>query len=199
MRRVRRDRRGTFTPYRLLAGGEGGVRDADRDGLRDVTGQVAATHVADLVLGVAVTAARGDRADAGVRAVGVDRQHQPLSKHLDREAAATGGRADLAQTSGAQDGLFEDVDQSHGSPAALHLGLDPPQVARFRSGLVLRQRDRTGRPVRDLKPVQRRDCGVQILQCGGHLTAQIADEHSRIQRFAQFAIAFAPPLLEVRR
>jgi hypothetical protein len=106
-------------------------------------GEVAAADVADVVLGVAVPAARGDRADSGVGAIGVDRQHQPIGQHLDRQRAAPGNGGDLGQATGAQDRLLEDVDQRDRSPSALHLGLDAAQIPRLRRRLVLRQRDRT--------------------------------------------------------
>ena len=75
--RVAGDRRGAVTPQGLLAGGEGGVGDLDRDLPSRLGGEVAAASVADLVLTVPVLA-RGDGADAGVGAVPVDRQQQPL-------------------------------------------------------------------------------------------------------------------------
>jgi hypothetical protein len=65
----------------LLAGGEGGVGDLDRDLPRRLGGEIAAASVADLVLAVSVLAG-GDRADAGVRAVPVDRQQQPLGEDV---------------------------------------------------------------------------------------------------------------------
>ena len=60
------------------------VGDPDRNGLGGVAGEVAQSDVADLVLDMPVPAPGGDRADTGVGAVGIDRQHQPLGQHLDR-------------------------------------------------------------------------------------------------------------------
>jgi len=82
--RVRGDRGRSFTPDRLLAGSEGGVGDTDRDCLGGVSGEVAPSDVADLVLGVAVATSGRDRAEPGVGAVGVDREHQPFGQHFDR-------------------------------------------------------------------------------------------------------------------
>lgn len=73
----------------------------DRDRLGALACEVATAHVADLVLAVAVPAARGDCADPGVSSVGVDGQHQSLGEDLDREDAASGDGADLVQTAGA--------------------------------------------------------------------------------------------------
>jgi hypothetical protein len=53
------------------------------DGAGHLGGQVAAAHVPDVVLAVAVDGVAGDRAGPGVGAVGVDGQ-QPLGEHLRR-------------------------------------------------------------------------------------------------------------------
>jgi len=71
-------------PHGVRAGGEGGVGDLDGDGAGHLGGQVAAAHVPDVVLAVAVDGVAGDRADPGVGAVGVDGQQQPLGEHLRR-------------------------------------------------------------------------------------------------------------------
>ena len=60
-----------------MARGERGVGDLNRDRAGRFDGEVAPAGVANLVLGVAVRSGR-DRADAGVRPVGIDRQQQPL-------------------------------------------------------------------------------------------------------------------------
>ena len=104
----------------VRAGGEGGVGDLDRDPPRRLGGQVAAARVADVVLAVAVRAA-GDGADAGVGAVGVDRQQQALGQHVLGQVAAVGDRGDPAQAAGAQHRLLEHVDQRHHAPAGVDL------------------------------------------------------------------------------
>jgi len=88
-------------PQGLAPDGEGGVRDLDRDLVGGLAGQVAAPGVAQLFLAVGVPAAGGHRADAGVGAIGVDGQHQPLGQHLNRQGAAAGDGADLVQAPGA--------------------------------------------------------------------------------------------------
>jgi hypothetical protein len=62
--------------------------------------QGTAPDVADLILGVSMPGAGGDRADTGVGAVRVDGQHQPFGQHLDVEGAAAGDGADVVQTAG---------------------------------------------------------------------------------------------------
>ena len=121
-------------PEAWLAGGEGGVGDLDRHGPGGLGGQVAAPHVADVILGVAVLAG-GDRPDPGVGAVGVDGQQQPLGQHAGVQVPAAGGGGDRSQAAGAQHGLLEHVDQRHGAPPGGDVLLQQPQVARLGSGV----------------------------------------------------------------
>jgi hypothetical protein len=100
VRGVGGDRGRALSPQVGAAGGEGGVRYLDGDGAGCLGGQVAAAHVAQFVLGVAV-AAGGHGLDPGVRAVGVDDQEQALGQDLCREGAAAGDRGDRVQAAGA--------------------------------------------------------------------------------------------------
>lgn len=83
-----------------MAGGEGGVGDLDRHGPGALGGQVAAAHVADVILGVAVLAG-GYRPDPGVGAVGVDGQQQPLRQHAGVQVPAGSGGGGRGQAAGA--------------------------------------------------------------------------------------------------
>jgi hypothetical protein len=74
---------------------------------------------------------------------------------------------------------------------------DPSQADRFGCRLVLGQGDRTGRPVGDLQPVQSRQRGVQLIQRGNHLGAQLVDEDAWVQRFAQLSVVLVAALVEV--
>ena len=199
VRRVRRDRRRPFTPDRLLTRGERRVGDPDRNGLGGVAGEVAQSDVADLVLDMPVPAPGGDRADTGVGAVGIDRQHQPLGQHLDWQHAAARDGTDLVEAAGAKNRFLEDVDQRHRAPSPLHLGLDPAQIARLRCRLIPGQHDRPGRPIGDVEPLQVRDRVVKLVQGGGHLATQITDEHARIQGLAQLPVVLPAALLEIDR
>jgi hypothetical protein len=69
-------------PDGLRPGCERRVGDLDRDGPGHFGGQVAAAHVPDVVLTVAVLAAARDRADACVGAVGIDGQQQPFREDV---------------------------------------------------------------------------------------------------------------------
>ncbi len=54
------------------------IGDPHRDLLRGLAGQVATPGVAQLLIAVPVSGAGGNRADVGVGAVCIDRQHQPF-------------------------------------------------------------------------------------------------------------------------
>ncbi len=196
VRGVRGDRGRGAAPQAVVAGGEGGVRDADREGLGHRGGQVAAAHVPHVLLGV--RPARGDdRADPGVRPVPVDRQHQALGQHLGLQAPAAGRGGDLVEDPGAQQRLLEDVDQRHRLPPPGDLVLDPAQVPRLRGGVQRGEPDRALAPFADIDPVQAGQCVVEVFEGSGHLAAQRPGEHRRVQRLAQLPVVVHAPGLEV--
>ncbi len=164
---VRCHRRRSGAPQPAVAGGEGGVGDLDGDLPRGLGGEVAAPDVPDPFFAVAVPAlgrAAGDRADAGVGAVGVDRQHQPFARHLGMELTGAGDRGDALQAAGTQHGFLEHVDQRPHLKAAADLAFDTAQVARLGRGLGRGELDRPGLAFGDLDPLQIAGCLIQRRQ-----------------------------------
>ena len=198
--RVGGDRGRPGAPDRLGAGGERGVGDLDGDGPGHLGGQVPAAHVPDVVLAVPGLCVAGDGADAGVGAVGVDGQQQPLGQHVRGQVSAAGRGGDRVQAAGAQHRLLEHVDQRHGAPPGADLGLEPPKVPRLRCRVQVGELDRALlAPVGDLQPRQFRQRRVQRGELVGHLAAQLVDERGRIQRLAQRGVVRDPVRLEVDR
>ena len=180
-----------------MAGGERGVGDPDRDRAGRLQGQVPAADVADVVFAVSVPTG-GDGLDAGVGAVGVDRQQQTLGEDLGADAAAGGG-GHGAQAAGTQHRFLQHVHQRHRAPAAQHLGLDPTQVPRLGLSRGGGQLDRPGAPLGDREPLQ---CGQGVVEggeFGAHLLPRLGDEVGRVQRFAQLTVVIGAVLLEIGR
>ena len=118
-------------PRLLRADGEGGVGDLHCHRPCGLGGQEAAAYVTQVVLAVAVIACRGGL-DAGVGAVAVHAQQQPLGQDRGIHAGADADAGGRAQAAGAQRRLLEHVDQSDGAPLPLDLTLEPAQVPRLR-------------------------------------------------------------------
>ena len=173
------DRGRALAPQLGAAGGEGGVRDLDGDGASGLGGQIAAAHVAQLVLGVAVAAGRHGL-DPGVRAVRVDRPAAGVRPATSGERLPPPETEVTASRQPVRSTASFSMSMSGTMPhRALHLALDPAQVARLGLGLGRGQPDRPGLPLGDVQPAQLRHRVVEQRQFGGHLLAQLVDEHRR--------------------
>jgi hypothetical protein len=122
VRGVRRDRPGPGTPDQLAAGGEGGVGDRRGEPAGALGGQVAAPHVAQVVLGVGVLPGP-DRAEPDVGAVPEDAQDQPLGQRGPVEAAARASGGEVFDQPDAQHCLLEHVQQRHQPPPSANSSL----------------------------------------------------------------------------